>query len=158
MDSHARDAMPGARRSLANKRDGFAYVSGNPLAGVNDGQVRTLDDAIKVISHDRLEVIQKFVPEAVREREPRRERGKERASLLGILVNPLRPSSFWPFMQKGQGSVETTCKSWVRSPRQRSACMCFGRRGGVQTYFAPSKSGRSRSSSERNRYCGQVSA
>ena len=33
-----------------------------------------------------------------------------------------------------------------------------GRSGGEQTNFAPSKPSRARSASERNRYCGQVSA
>jgi hypothetical protein len=36
--------------------------------------------------------------------------------------------------------------------------MIFSRSGGVKTYFAPSKLGRSSSSMESSRYCGQVSA
>ena len=80
---------------------------------------------------------------------------------LGILAKESLPSSFWPFMQKGQWSVETTWRSYMRSPRQRWSWWCFGRSGGVHTNLAPSNSSLSvprRSSSDANRYCGQVSA
>ena len=77
---------------------------------------------------------------------------------FGIFAKLPVPRSFCPFMQNGQWSVETTCRSFVRRPRHMSSCMWAGRSGGVQTNFAPSKSGRARSSWERKRYCGHVSA
>ena len=68
---------------------------------------------------------------------------------------------FWSFMQNGQWSVETTASSFIRSPFQRSVWWwaCLVRSGVEHTHLAPSKPGRARwSSSERYRYCGQVSA
>src|SRR5437763_1715048 len=77
---------------------------------------------------------------------------------FGILEKSPRPSSFCSRKQNGQWSVDTTDRSLVRSPCQ-SVCWCGGRRsGGEATYLAPSKSGLARSSRDRYRYCGQVSA
>ena len=77
---------------------------------------------------------------------------------LGIFAKSPMPSSFCPLKQNGQWSVETTDRSLVRRPRHRAAPCSAGRSGGEHTYLAPSKSGLARSSSVRNRYCGQVSA
>ncbi|MFD6105416.1 hydrogenase/urease maturation nickel metallochaperone HypA, partial [Nocardia salmonicida] len=60
---------------------------------------------------------------------------------LGIFEKSSRPSSFCPLKQNGQWSVETTCRSSVRSPRQSAAWCSLGRSGVEQTYLAPSKSG-----------------
>ncbi len=77
---------------------------------------------------------------------------------LGILEKSPAPSSFCSLKQNGQWSVETTERSSVRNPRHRLAWCSRSRSGGEQTYFAPSKPSRARSSAERNKYCGQVSA
>src|SRR5215204_4640283 len=78
-------------------------------------------------------------------------------SPLGILRKSPRPSSFCPSKSNGQWSVETTCKSSLTRPFHRSSQWSFVRSGGEQTYFAPSNP-LPRSSSDRKRYCGQVSA
>ena len=76
---------------------------------------------------------------------------------FGIFRKSPRPSSFWPSKSNGQWSVPTSWRSSVRRPRQRSSQWSFGRSGGEQTYFAPSNP-LPRSSSDRKRYCGHVSA
>ena len=79
-------------------------------------------------------------------------------SPLGIFEKSPRPSSFCSLKQKGQWSVDTTDRSLVRRPRHRAAWCSTGRSGVEHTYLAPSKSGRARSSVDRNRYWGHVSA
>src|SRR3972149_1632377 len=76
---------------------------------------------------------------------------------FGTLRKSPMPISFWPWKSNGQWSVETTCRSSWRRPSQRSSAWSAGRSGGEQTNFAPLKP-LPMSSSERNRYCGQVSA
>ena len=68
------------------------------------------------------------------------------------------PSCFWSLKQNGQWSVLTTERSLVRRPRHNDDWCSLGRNGGEATNFAPSKPGRARSSRDRKRYCGQVSA
>ena len=79
---------------------------------------------------------------------------------LGILEKSPTPSSFCPFMQNGQWSVDTTCRSLVRSACHMCSwwCSALDRSGVEHTHLAPSKPGApSWSSSVRYRYCGQVS-
>ncbi len=87
---------------------------------------------------------------------------------FGILEKspPIPPISFWSFMQNGQWSVETSCRSFVRREFHIWCWWpsCFERSGVEQTYLAPSKSpphccpvAPRWSSSDRYRYCGQVS-
>src|SRR6266568_1831461 len=77
---------------------------------------------------------------------------------LGILVKSSLPSSFCSLKQKGQWSVETTCSVSLARPCQSFSCCHFSRSGGVKTYLAASNPGASILSSERYKYCGQVSA
>src|SRR5215468_5726561 len=77
---------------------------------------------------------------------------------FGIFEKSPRPISFCSLKQNGQWSVETMLRSLVRSPRHRCAQCSLGRTGGEQTYLAPSNPGASRSSWDRYRYWGQVSA
>ncbi len=70
-----------------------------------------------------------------------------------------RPAPSAPSKQNGQWSVETTCRSLVRSPRH-SASWCLARgRSGVRASrtWRPRSPGSARLSVDRNRYCGQVS-
>ena len=60
---------------------------------------------------------------------------------LGILEKSSRPSSFCSLKQKGQWSVEITCRSLNFRPRQSFSWFHFSRMGGVMTYLAPSKPG-----------------
>ena len=77
---------------------------------------------------------------------------------FGILVKSSLPRIFWSSKQNGQWSVETTCRWSCFRPSQSFGRFSFSRSGGVKTYFAPSKFGRSSSSIDSSRYCGQVSA
>ena len=47
------------------------------------------------------------------------------------------------FMQNGQWSVETTCRSFFARPFQSASWFHFSRSGGDITNLAPSKPGRS---------------
>ena len=59
---------------------------------------------------------------------------------FGILRKSPTPSSFWPFMQNGQWSVETICRSLVRSACHMWSWWPSAReRSGVEhTHLAPS--------------------
>ena len=78
---------------------------------------------------------------------------------LGIFRKSPRPSSFWPSKSNGQWSVPTSCRSSLTRPFQSSSwCPApASRSGGEHTNLAPSNPW-PRSSSDRNRYCGHVSA
>src|ERR1035438_6912651 len=73
---------------------------------------------------------------------------------LGILVKSSLPRLFWSSKQKGQWSVETTCRWSCRSPSQSLGKCFLGRKGGVNTYLAPSKLGRSSSSDRKGTVVG----
>jgi hypothetical protein len=84
---------------------------------------------------------------------------------FGMARKSSRPSSFWPFMQNGQWSVDTIWMSLVRSACHMWCWWPSSRlRSGVEhTHLAPSNCPHSSlkapscSSSERYRYCGHVS-
>ena len=59
---------------------------------------------------------------------------------FGILRKSSVPSSFWPFMQNGQWSVDTICRSFVRSACHMWSWWPSSReRSGVEhTHLAPS--------------------
>ena len=63
---------------------------------------------------------------------------------FGIFEKSSLPSDFWPSHRNAQWSVETTERMSDRIACQRTSWFSIGRGGGVYTYFAPSKSGRSR--------------
>jgi hypothetical protein len=63
---------------------------------------------------------------------------------FGILEKSSLPSVFWPSQRKAQWSVEITDRMSLRTAAQRTSWFSFARGGGVYTYFAPSKLGRSR--------------
>src|SRR6266566_5231667 len=65
---------------------------------------------------------------------------------LGIFEKSPLPRSFWPLKWKGQWSVATSWRSSCSRPFQSSSWCDAGRSGGEQTYLAPSKPGRPRSS------------
>lgn len=60
---------------------------------------------------------------------------------FGMARKSPRPSSFWSLKQKGQWSVETICRSLVRSACHIASWWPSAReRSGVEhTHFAPSK-------------------
>jgi hypothetical protein len=77
---------------------------------------------------------------------------------LGIFLKSSAPSVFWPIHRKGAWSDEIT-DSTSRRRASQSASQSDGRRGGgVNTNFAPSKSGRARSARSVKRYWVHVSA
>src|SRR2546425_12384788 len=76
---------------------------------------------------------------------------------FGIFEKSSRPIVFWPSQRNAQWSVEITLSVSVRTAFQRTSWFSFARGGGVYTYFAPSKSGRSRKEESTKKYCVHVS-
>ena len=92
------------------------------------------------------------VPQQV---EPRLDRP---ASRSGSSRTSLFPSSFCPFMQNGQWSVETTWRSCVRRPRHRSSCIDARAERRRADVLRPLEAGPREVVLREKRYCGQVSA
>ena len=80
---------------------------------------------------------------------------------LGILAKLLSaPGSFLPRTSsylKAAWSDDSTWKVLAESPVQMCSWLSVPRGGGEHTHLLPSSPGFSKSSSLRNRYCGQVS-
>src|SRR3954468_22846449 len=76
---------------------------------------------------------------------------------FGIFEKSSLPSVFWPSQRKAQWSVEMAESASLRTAFQSTSQFDLSRTGGEETYFAPSKSGFSMSSSELKKYCVQVS-
>src|SRR5213075_1545010 len=76
---------------------------------------------------------------------------------FGIFEKSSLPSVFCPSQRKAQWSVEIALRMSVRTAFQSTSWFALSRGGGVYTYFAPSKFGRSRNVKSTKKYCVHVS-
>src|SRR4051794_25408219 len=76
---------------------------------------------------------------------------------FGIFEKSSLPNDFWPSQRKAQWSVEIADSVSVRTAFQSTSWFSFARGGGVYTYLAPSKFGRSRKLWSTKKYCVHVS-